>query len=304
MNESDSRLKMNWPRIGLITLFGTVILYRFAFLFTHGASMFTEPIIDIGAAREWLNGGDPWRVGLIGDVSFAGPPTMLLAYAPFVFVDPFLMRWVLGTLAIAAGFLAIRRLGLPVWWILWPPLFEAVIHASFDSLIPALLLSSAAPLAAFVKPYAAAALITKPRLLVVTAICLVVTLPLLPWRMFIGDLPQISTTLRDQANQGGLSAFGNLAAMVAVGISMISIGWRSRWVAPAGLWPYAQLHYGAMGLALASRAPLLAACMAIPLAGAAPMGIVAYAIHDRVRRQSPRRDRERERDAAFQSLER
>jgi hypothetical protein len=262
----------------MVTVFGVIAVYRAEFLLTQGSGFFAEPVIDVEAARTWLAGGDPWRIVEMRNVSFAGPPTMLIPYAAFSFIDPFLARLVLGVLGVAAALWAIHRLGLAIWWILWPPLFEAVMHASFDAWIPLLLLLGAGPLASFVKPYAVAGFAERPRLLLLTALLVLGTVPLLPWSTFLADLPVIQAHLQAQAASGGLSSWGNPLAMVVVSIALV-VAWPDlRLVAPAGLWPYAQFHYGAMALQVASRSPILAISMALPVAGAAPAGIVAYAL--------------------------
>lgn len=265
-----------WTRIGLITLFGLVALWRLTFLALHGSALFTEPAIDTLAARTWLAGGDPWLVEGPGGIRFGGPPTMLLPYAPLSLLDPAIARAIIAGLAIGAAVAAIRRLQLPIWWILWPPLFEAVIHASFDSLIPLLFLVGAGPIAVLVKPYAAVAL--SSRGLVVAGFLGLATMLILPWGTFLRDLPTITESFRSQVAFGGLSAWGNPIAVAVVGAAILSTWPRSRLAIPAGLWPFAQLHYGAMALPLVARSPILAAFMAIPIPGAAPAGIVVYAV--------------------------
>ena len=78
------------------------------------------------AATAWLAGGDPWSVTEVG-IRFAAGPHTLLFYAP-TSVLPLDGRgrrcgcsW-----ASPPPVWLVRRLGLPLWWLLFPPLLHAV----------------------------------------------------------------------------------------------------------------------------------------------------------------------------------
>ena len=77
------------------------------------------------AGLAWLQGGDPWNVPVDG-FTFAAPPPTLLAVIPFLPFGQFgtAFAWVLGSALIAVWLL--RRLKLPLWWLAFPPLLEAI----------------------------------------------------------------------------------------------------------------------------------------------------------------------------------
>jgi Glycosyltransferase family 87 len=91
------------------------------------------------AAQRIVSGGDPWAAQA-GSLAFAGPPPSLLLYLPTAFM-PLPAAVVLGTgLLLGAAVWAVRRLELPLWWILFPPVFESVVVGNPDVLVLALLL--------------------------------------------------------------------------------------------------------------------------------------------------------------------
>jgi len=84
--------------------------------FLDPRSIGSHALIYTDAARAWLTGGNPWTVGPPGAV-FAGPPTMLLPFVPFVPLPGDVTRliWVGGSVLLAA--FVLRRLNVPGWWI-------------------------------------------------------------------------------------------------------------------------------------------------------------------------------------------
>jgi Glycosyltransferase family 87 len=74
------------------------------------------------------------------DVVFAGPPPMLGLFLPFAGMPDDLVRliWVSGTAAIAVWML--RRLGLPGYWLGFPPIFEVIVLGHPEVLLAGLLL--------------------------------------------------------------------------------------------------------------------------------------------------------------------
>src|SRR5439155_10097738 len=74
-----------------------------------------------GAAAAWLSGGNPWTVTSATGAYFGAPPPTLLLAAPFVAVDELVTRILWIAIAGAAGAWSVRRLRLPLWWILFPP---------------------------------------------------------------------------------------------------------------------------------------------------------------------------------------
>ena len=71
------------------------------------------------AAEAWLSGGDPWSITVL-NTYFAGPPPTLLVAVPFIPLGNQVTSAAWIVIAFAASVWAIRRLGMPLWWILFP----------------------------------------------------------------------------------------------------------------------------------------------------------------------------------------
>lgn len=242
----------------------------------------SHAVVYTEAAAAWLAGGDPWSVGPPA-VVFAGPPTMLLPFVPFTMLPGDVTRaiWVIGMFAAAVW--TIRRLGLPGYWIGFPPLFENIVLGHPEVLMLMLLVASGwlSGLATLIKPYAGFALLAERRwgAIALAVVVGAATLLFLPWGRFFAELPQISATLARQAR--GDSTFGNVPLMVIAALALASLGpRRALWLATPLLWPNAQPNYKVIGMPVLP--PLVAALWALPISGLALVGVVAYAILDRL----------------------
>jgi hypothetical protein len=253
----------------------------------------SHALIYTGAAQAWLSGADPWQVGP-PLVVFAGPPPMLLPYALFTFLPADVTRVAWVAIDLGVSIWAIRRLGLPAYWLAFPPLFEAIVLGHPEVLVLGLLVLGrdararfAAPLAGLavlVKPYAAAALIAERRIgaLVVAAVATAATLLILPWGRFLDELPAISANLARQ--NVGDSTYGAPLLMLVAVIALAALGpRRALWLAVPVLWPYAQPIYKVMSIPV--MPPLLALLWAIPIPGLTLVGLVAFAVLTLVERR-------------------
>jgi hypothetical protein len=238
---------------------------------SHGA-------IYADAAQAWLTGVDPWLIGPPA-VIYGGPPTMLLPFAPFAFLpwDVTRMAWV----AIDAGVAiwAIRRLGLPAYWLIFPPLFEAIVLGHPEVLVLGLVVlrGPLGGLAVLIKPYAVLPFLAERRwtAIIVGAVAALITFPFLPWGRFFAELPQIGATLARQSQ--GDSVFGQPLLMVIAVVALAALGpRRALWLAVPVLWPYAQPIYKTMSMPMLT--PVVALAWALPLPNATLAGIVALAV--------------------------
>jgi hypothetical protein len=233
------------------------------------------------AAEIWLDGGNPWGPLARAAVTFAGPPHSLLFFAPFVSVPQVVTGtvWAIGLLVVSI--FALRRLGLPLWWLLFPPLSNAILVGSLDALAFSLLVLGGGWLAPIAKPYAAFGLLAERRLrdLLVAAVIGAVLLLILPWQRFLENLDGISASLARHAED--LSSFGEPVGMVIAVVALVSLGWRrGLWLAAPVLWPATQLHYAAVSLPGLTRASAL--FFALPIPGAPLVGVVLAAVLARV----------------------
>lgn len=228
------------------------------------------------AAELSLSGGNPWAVQPNG-VAFAGPPPTLLFYLPAALLPQPIAVLAIVSAGLVAAVWAIRRLELPFWWLLFPPLFEAIIVGNPDALVLALLLvrGPLAGLAAGLKIYAVIPLVLERRWKAVgiaVAVC-ALSLPLLS--TFLANLRWVSTTL-DQQNSN-LSAWGTWLLIPTI-IALAALRRRgAEWLVVPALWPNTQRHYAAISLPAVRRSAIGAAVMSlgIPLAPSAAVIIMA-----------------------------
>lgn len=203
------------------------------------------------AATSWLQGGDPWAIAVDG-FYFAAPPPTLLAFAPSVMLGETLsaVLWIAG--GAAAAVIAVRALKLEWWWVFFPPVTNGVLAGNPDPVILALLLTRRDVLgaaASVLKVYAVVPIIGERRwrTLIACGIVLAVTIPLLPWGLYLNKLDEIITLLAEQSK--GISAYGTLWVMLLAGVALVALGARlAGWLAVPAMWPSTQLHYSVLAL--------------------------------------------------------
>jgi hypothetical protein len=229
------------------------------------------------AAGLWLEGQDPYAPLPNTAVSLVSHPHLLLFYAPFAGLPPTVvgLTWTIGLLLLSA--MALRRLGLPLWWLAFPPLADAIRWGSVDALLLPLLVIGPRWLAPIAKPFAGLPLLADRhwRDAVISVLLGIALIAILPWRQFFSHLPDIATEIG--LNAQDLSAFGEPVAMLAGAIALVSLGWRrGLWLATPVLWPSTQLHYAAMTVPALSRS--VAFFFALPVPGAPVIGVIVGAI--------------------------
>jgi len=241
------------------------------------------------ASIAWMAGEDPWLVSING-ISYGAPPPSLLPMLPFALVPEPVGVGAILVLSVIGSLWAFRRLGMPLWWIAFPPLIDGFWNANPHALVMPLLVAGLAPLAIFVKLYAGVvpALRFAIRPLVVTAVLLLVTVPILPWSTYLADLPYISSQFK-VISKGGLSVWSldPILVPVALGAGLIALAIllilereRAAWAAMPVFWPWTEWYYSSLAIpALAGSGPwmIAAAVMAIPLQGGPILGIIALA---------------------------
>jgi hypothetical protein len=269
----DVRFVFDWFRRYWLALWFT--MWAAAWLATKpGAAPFFDGQLYLDATRAWLAGGDPWMVSVAGEF-FAAPPPTLLVMAPFALLPDGL--YVLVATLVLAAVLTVRMLGLPWWWLLFPPLLEGVWSANIHIWLIPLLLTRAAPVAVFAKVYAVVPLVFlgRWRAQVATGALFLVTVPILPWATFIADLPAIAGYFGAQSHYAlplpvllALAPFG-LAALWLVGRE------RAGWMAVPAFAGY-QWYYTTF--VMATRSPVAAALAAVPVAGSGMLALLGLAM--------------------------
>jgi len=220
----------------------------------------------LAASRAWLSGADPWLVSVSG-TPFAAPPTSLLAAAPFALLPEGLDLIALEAAIITAALLTIRLLRRPVWWLAFPPLAECLVSGQVQAFLVPLLLIGSGWVAVLIKAYAALPLLIlgRWRQLGLGAVCIVLTIPILPWATFAGHVPEIASTLTAQSRAGvGLMIEVVLAPLWIAALVLVGRG-RAAWLSIA-VWPSPEPYYAT--LTMPALTPVTAAIVAAPIPGA------------------------------------
>lgn len=242
------------------------------------------------ATHLWLQGGDPWaafvQVGVRGHFAYAGSPATVIAFAPSAILseDVFTGLWVALTAASAA--LIVRRLGLPIWWMLFAPTLEAIWSGNPQIVVFALLLAGSGRLGAVadtvavaLKVYAGIPLlgVRSIRRVLASASFTVVTFVLAPglWIHYAQDFGSISARLATESSKG-FSAFYFPLLLVPVALA-IALMWRrdhrvAAWLAVPALWPSSEFHYSTFALPVMS--PILAVLLVIRRQQLPPVAIL------------------------------
>jgi hypothetical protein len=232
------------------------------------------------ATLAWLAGGDPWSVSANG-TPFAAPPPSLLFYLPFAMLPEALAVGLHMLLGLVVSILVLRRLGLPLWWLLFPPLFQGIFNGNTQPILLGLLLLDrpwATALAVVGKSYAVlpAIVARKWRHLLVTAVVLLVTVPVLPWGPYLARGTSLGDILTHNWNGSAWADPALLLIPTMVAIFVL----RNRegpWLSVSGLWLGTQLSYSLFALPGISTA-WLAAALAVPIAGVPSVAIIGLAL--------------------------
>jgi hypothetical protein len=256
----------------------------------------------VGASRTWLAGGSPWAYFLIGGdgnvYHFAGLPPTLFVYAPLTPLGLEFAGYLGVALSAVAAVVVLRRLKLPLWWLLFPPLNAAVYFANPHMLLMLLLLSGASWLAPAVKVYALIPMLGEARwreiaLGLAIFAATVLAAPTL-WTSWLSDLWVTNARLVTEA-QGGWSLTGPLVILGVLPIAVIALRKGPRtagWLVVPAVWPASEFFYSTTALPVIT--PLLAVFLAVPLHLGPPLGIAVYALQVAWRCRASRWPRPRE----------
>jgi hypothetical protein len=246
----------------------------------------------LDATRAWLDGGDPWAVQLAGNY-FAAPPPTLLPLAPIALLPIDLGVAFVASAVILGAVATVRMLGLPWWWILFPPLVQCILSGNVQSLLLPLVLAGGGALAAFLKVYAGVPLVIlgRWRAVLVAGVVFIGTLPVLPWAEYLAQLPTITERL-DAQSKYGLPTLVLVAAAPVALLAMWIVGReRAAWLAVPALWPSQQYYYGTF--VLGAKSKIAAAVTAFPVPGSGLLALLVLAVLTKrtAARSHPERDR-------------
>ncbi len=256
-----------------------------------------------------VNGTDPWSAfdhwnG--SDWHFAALPTAAQAFVPFAFIPEGIGLAVFLGATLALGVLSLRRLGLPVWWLLFPPVMEGLAAANPQILLFGLLLVGgplARAVAVALKVYAIVPIVARMERRALLAVGLAIAASVLIgwplWATYLGRFNEIGARVARESN-GGVSAAlvldpkvfgtllgGNQAIAWVAGIGLFGLiaglvllvairDVRSAgWLAVPLLWPATEYPAGVFALPIARR--LSTWIIAMPLVPTYLLGLIVLA---------------------------
>ncbi len=230
------------------------------------------------AADAWLAGGNPWEVRELG-VLYAAPPHTLVPYAA-TSVLPFEIAVALWMIAgVAAAVWTVQRLGLSLWWILFPPLAHALWNGNPESILLALLvvqhpLASAGAL--MLKLYVGVQLLFRPRQLIIAGAIVGLITSALPWQQYLAA--GVSEHL-DGAWDG--SAFRIPILLVPTVLALIVLYRKGgEWWSIPAVWPATQFYYVATVLPAVAGRKVLAGLVALPVPLLVPIVVIVLAARE------------------------
>jgi hypothetical protein len=231
------------------------------------------------AANTWLAGGDPWSVTAGGGIHYASAPHTLLFYVPTSLVPLPVAVAIWVVVGLLASIWLVRRLEVPLWWLAFPPLVQSIWNGNPQTVALALLVvggSAAGAIAVLIKLYAAVPLLARPRALIVAGIALAVTLPILPWQLYLQDGLGIAGHLVTAWN----GSAWRLPILVPPTLLALWILRRdgAEWLAVPAAWPATQFYYVAMAIPALVRRPLVVAIVALPVPMLTPLAVMGLAL--------------------------
>jgi hypothetical protein len=260
-------------RASVPLVFGVLLVLYLVVLPVSSAFVGVDSRLYFDASQAWVNGGDPWKVQSPEGVWFAAPPPALLLNLPLI---PFGKTFAVGfwlVADLAAVVLAVRRYKLPWWWLAYPPFVQGTVSGSADIALLGLVMVGGGALTAIAKPYAVPGMLgeLRWRALIGAAALGVLTIPLLPWQMFLNDWQTATTHLADQSVQTDMP----LLVVLLLVLALVSLGRDGLTLATPALWPHAQSHYYVWSLRTIRKSRILA--LATSVNSSAPLGVLAVA---------------------------
>jgi hypothetical protein len=272
-----------FARYWLAVWFGIIFAIRLSAIL--GTPVGFDAELYLLATRTWLDGGEPWVS--IGPQEFAAPPPSLLPLVPFALLPEPIGVATLTAIAVLGVIATVRLLGLPWWWLLYPPFLDGAWNGNPQTLLVPLILIGAGPIAIFLKLYAVVpvALTLRWRALLVTLVALALTAPILPWDSYVARFPDLAEALARQSD-GGLSATAVPVLIPLAVIALVLCGrQRAAWLAVPVMWPTTQWYYSTLAVpGLAPRTmvtSIAAALLAVPIPGLVVAAAVVVALGER-----------------------
>jgi hypothetical protein len=252
------------------------------------------------ASAAWLAGSNPYDVFVLNlgrEFHYVALPTATVLLAPFTaFPESWFAGFFVAVQLVAAAYV-VKRLSLPWWWLVFPPLVKGILTGNPSPLIIALLIAAhpaAKAIAALVKVYAVVPLLGERqwRAILLSAVAGALTVIVAPrlWAEFIVGSGGRTDRLLTEST-GGYSAFGNPVLMVGAAAALLLIARRdlrvAGWLAPLALWPGSQFHWSTLAMPVMTLP--MAYLLALPAHGLPPVAVMVYAVIAEVRHYRAKR---------------
>lgn len=238
----------------------------------RGDALANDALVYRAGAAAFVAGGDPWSAGYHG-WTFAAPPLQALIFAPaaLVPVPVFVAFWT--GLSVIAAIAIVRRIGLPAWWVAYPPLILGVALGNPSVVGMGVLLVGGPLVGVILRPQLLP--VVSPRTIAMFGGLSLVVVALRP--DFLTGLAE--TLARYQAESGAPVNFW-LHPLAIPALAALALLWRvdrhaARWLLMPAVGPAMGWYGFAMVLPVAS-VPLAVAC-AVPIPGLGAAAITAYA---------------------------
>lgn len=244
-----------------------------------------DALIYTKAALAIVEGHDAWGpVGVPG--LYAGPPPGLLPFFPFIGLPDPVVAAGGAAIAAACGIYVLRKLQLPAWWLVYPPVLVAILAGSSALPVTALLVRGGAiaeGLGGALRVYATLPLVIlgRWRALAVCAVIVAASAPFLDWPRFMSHFPTLNAVLDGQTGGGKSAAAVPMLIPVAL-LCLILLGrTRAAWLIVPALWPYTQNYYAVLAMPVVASAPLVALSLAVDnVPGLVVVGLAAQILVD------------------------
>ncbi len=268
--------------------------------------IYRNAALELSAGRDPLAAFSAWN-GV--DWHFAAPPTAAQLFVPAACLPEGVGVWLFLAGTVVALLLALRRLGLPWYWIAFPPVFEGLAAANPQILVTALLVvggTAARAAAAGLKVYAVVPTVARREWRAVATIIAMLLLSVFlsptAWAAYVGGYGDTVARLAHES-QGGVSfAFALDPAVLPGGAGIALVGvvvllvlvvairdvHAAGWLAVPLLWPAAEYHYATFAMPIARR--ISTWILAVPLVPTYLVGLIVLAYEVVARRPSLARE--------------
>ena len=163
----------------------------------------------------------------------------------------------LAVALVVSAILTVRMLGLPWWWLAFPPLVECVITGNAHGLLLPLMLGGRGWLAILLKVYAAVplAILGQWRQLFLAALRDLVTIPILPWEAVHRRSTRHRGALRRDSRARTAARRCSCSSCPLALVAFLIVGReKAAWMAVPALWPSPQPYYSTLAMPTRSAA--------------------------------------------------